>query len=1643
MRIWIRTFYLKVFCKEDDSQSTLKIFKVFKVLFLLYTFILFIGCQAENLKVAWQPTGKITGTILPLMAAQSGNGSLMCTATKVRLFELDNQGKKKSTVVAEAPVDMGGKYVLGILSGELSPTTAYRIETGGCSSNLSRIVTGPVRQDLSFGTGLIGWMENSAQSGQFSVANKDKLDALQAALADASDFSSAYTLLASGSSNADLFSQIFQTPYTDIQNVAPNITQLLVPATVGEATTNALQLTLIHWSTSYNSAVEWWEGSTLLGTGTTFNYSTNKNSQGQKDLKVRVGKNDGSNRVLLTAPYIEKEASFLVTNTFPPIAPALSLQSPNPSNTTNLVLGLATGVAQVNCATFSDLIIQADIPTTPIFSGPGVITCSSSPSQNVNYGLSGSDGNHTLYLWARDASGQISASAQTVSVTLDRLAPAVALTSPPNGARVKSEVALTGTCETGLTVNIVESGGVSDTVTCSSGSFSKAITFTGASSVSLTVWQTDLAGNTGSQDYSFTRDDTAPLLSISTPTANSFIQNTFTLSGTCGNTTGDTSSMTLSGATATPLTVTCSGGSFSQSVTSDKADGGLSLSLTQTDAAGNSTTVLRSVTKDTIAPSILLQVPGGGLKGNSTNNLIWYLTETNPNDSSPFQIELYNGSSWVSVGTASVTAGAQVSQSYNGNFSIPNLNIANARLRISHTDLAGNVGSSTSGNFIIDSLPPNISSFAANNGSPSTTTNNIPIALAATDGLSNVTHLCVLKTVTPPSSTDPCWNALTGFGVTPALSVATNMAFFNAALSPSSFTLYLWVRDAVGNMSELTNSGAGTLNTDKSQAINFAPPSPPQVTSLQIYSTDAPSSPASQADQTATSGNIFIKWKVTSTVAFNAGAVEFSYSTDDSTYSSFGSAANISSNSGCTVGAPAPPLYEGCVVVPTPSASYFRVKIKLTNSQGSVTFVAGNALNTGNVQFFAGNTDWGLGGSAKSAVINPRHSHMLAVLNDGRIFINDWRGITWVNPANGFYEVLIPATGNSSFAGNGVPLSAATVGQVNGIYVDYQQNLLIVDGSFIRKVVTSTNPMTISTILGGGADSGDNVSNPLNFSSQDIDYLYPIGNGDIWFRAHGETKARVYHHNGGVSPFISTVYFSGVGNSFSAAQDITQCTFTKFFVSFDATQNVDQLIHQSSSTKDSAKGITGPCDYGYTDEWRAFANLDVSAPNLGQAKTPTPFAIRDRAHSQNIDSGFRDYHDFYLAPNGEIYGYHSWNGLETGIYKYNKSTYSWSVVAGDKDPGSCADGTLVANCSIAPLSMAINGQGQIFYFDRISRSVRTIDENGRIRTLVGDKLGSDDGVNPIQARFSLLTDAKLWIEGGTPHLTLLDISDARFRDFTLGGSLTTLAGNQICGNADTTGPASTQSLMTCADGNPHKFLMDSNNDIYFTRESSRASRLKRSTGKWEDYNSNLFYAGPSPLALSPTKILAAHVLGGNNEPQRLRLITLDRTLDSYSAIISGVSGDVMSNSFCATGTPLMSCPPGYMNGVDAQAAYDTLTSSWIMIEHWTANPRVLQVPENGGGNLVSIGQLDMAIKGFALRRLSPSNDLMVYYCDTNGYLRKQNLTTPTVPAVTAIPQLESTGVRCVGSVQYVPTRNSLVYVYIRDGLYGVAEIVSP
>lgn len=293
---------------------------------------------------------------------------------------------------------------------------------------------------------------------------------------------------------------------------------------------------------------------------------------------------------------------------------------------------------------------------------------------------------------ATDQAGN-SSQVESAAFSIDSTAPTITILTPSADTHAQTGVTITGACEDGIGV-VIDGTGITTptTISCSSGSYSEALTFTAGDGVkNVRVRQTDAAGNIGSTNRNFFKDTTAPDLAFSSPAAGQQAKSGLIITGICED---GGSNVAISGTgVSAPSSVACSSGIFSTNITFSAVDGTKTVDISQSDSAGNSATDTRDFVRNNAAPSMTLTGPPANKEAKTG------VTLTGTCDDS-FAVDV--------AGSGITNAGAFTCTS--GTFSIPITFTGvdgTKSVSVSQTDGIGNTVN-VDRDFIRDNVAPNI-----------------------------------------------------------------------------------------------------------------------------------------------------------------------------------------------------------------------------------------------------------------------------------------------------------------------------------------------------------------------------------------------------------------------------------------------------------------------------------------------------------------------------------------------------------------------------------------------------------------------------------------------------------------------------------------------------------------------------------------------------------------------------------------------------------------------------------------------------------------------------------------------------------------------------------------------------------------------
>jgi hypothetical protein len=1261
------------------------------------------------------------------------------------------------------------------------------------------------------------------------------------------------------------------------------------------------------------------------------------------------------------------------------------------------------------------------------------INCNSGTfTQNVNF--SNGDGAKAITLTITDLAGNTAST--LITLNQDMTAPYLTKTTGANPQYTKNNsVNWGGTCEGNLTINFT--GSSVGSFNCVAGAWSWT---TPAQAVdgdySYSLQQVDSAGNTStSLSLAWTRDNVAPALTLAQGTSgtNNLSQMTFT--GDCEGVLPIVASGTESN------TFSCNNGTWSYTTTSYASDSTRSFTFTQTDIASNTTAKSYSWTRNTQGPALFLSATTP-LKTN-TNTVTFNGT---------CQDGLVIDVSGAATSTATCTSGAW-------SWTSPTETTdATRAYTFSQTNAIPNT-TSVSRTWYRKTNLPTVSAFTTTASNPS---RNATIPTAMTVQSNNVdvfiSAICTISdSSTTPVANNSCWQSVSGPVI--AKSPAATMTISNyphlLGWETKTYAVYVWAKDEAGNISLLTNSGTGTVNTDKINSA-YDPGITPVMADVWAANVDTAANPPTLAQAAIPAGStVYIHWKATDNTALPAGAIALLYTQDEITFNPVaGASALDNQNYGCpgiALGA-----NEGCFkwTNGSPLNTAYKIQVMVNDQTNLSAKLISNPLNTGAIKILAGNTESGLGGSAQSAMFYTRRSGSesdpgsMVMTNNGRIYFADYkRGILTVDPADGNQKVFIPIAATST--GDGGPAINATLRFPTKIALDYQNRLLIMDINRIRRVDLNLATPTIETIVGGGASTADTIANPLTlgiYSHSSNSYtargmvFFATPNGDIYFHSEYALKEN------NVSTYRLRIYKASTGQVISKYFDLTS---GDWFAPATPLTNC-RIINPGIRFNPANSDLTGITAITFHHPNFPSCNDGASPADGRYARTyfdPTTFAV-----STNFDDSARYYYYFHTTGmNGKTY-------ITIGRDYVNRVNFdgTYTRILGSGIRGQCVDGTAATACNIDVQDIFVTSQDKIYFVD--GGLIRTVDDAGKVVTLFGQRSTYGNGVNALNSRFD---DIHTLGQLDNGKVIVGDAGGYLIKEFSIEGNVNIIAGN---GNAattmNTTTAATAQGIYSAA-----WFVADpATGDLYIRNSYYRLSKFNYATGLYQninncgtvDYwdldgqpatgrkcNGNQSYM--LPLGFAGNKILTANMKWSNTDLHYEDFMwkTYDKDDSFRQAHIAGTNApaDTYTGGYvglCTSGSPSDTCKMPHYD-YTALVSWDATASRWIFgrqsstggvgREIWAVTP---------GGTTDKLALLPRTWTSYVYVREGAAQTL--YYC-AGGRLYRHNMATDA--DLGALTWSMST-MSCKGaSMLWNSTRRTVIFPFEQNGIDGVAEYYVP
>lgn len=415
--------------------------------------------------------------------------------------------------------------------------------------------------------------------------------------------------------------------------------------------------------------------------------------------------------------------------------------------------------------------------------------------------------------------------------------------------------------------------------------------------------------------------------------------------------------------------------------------------------------------------------------------------------------------------------------------------------------------------------------------------------------------------------------------------------------------------------------------------------------------------------------------------------------------------------------------------------------------------------------------------------------------NGNLYFADEKRGILTIDKSDGKQKIFIPTTGSST--GDGGVATSATITNPSRIALDFQNRLLILDRTIIRRVDLNQNPPTIETIIGGGTDTSDTVANPLqvqiyphgNDWPQNKIPFFALPNGDIIFMTEygrkdtndPDHRYRIYksatgavesHYiaKGGVS-WDTGDYYHTVIDTANPDPDLSNCRVNAPAFAYDP--YTSQLTGIRAQVESHANWTNCPRNDGNTVD--IYYSVTYFDPATGHV-------VPDLANYDQ-SAGYASHH-MITGMDGKLY-----QAVNTNYINRINFDGTTTRVLGSGTQGTCPDGTQATSCNLS------------------------------VRDFFGD------GVNALDTRL----DNPKWI--ARQNNGIITYGDSYyFKEFSIAGNVKIIAGNGNYGTPNTVGV----DAKTVGMYDYNWWEQDpTSGDLYVRGEWRRMHRLNRSTGQWE------------------------------------------------------------------------------------------------------------------------------------------------------------------------------------------------------------------
>jgi hypothetical protein len=642
-------------------------------------------------------------------------------------------------------------------------------------------------------------------------------------------------------------------------------------------------------------------------------------------------------------------------------------------------------------------------------------------------------------------------------------APTVALVAPANGSSTNDNTpTISGTATANSTVYITVDGTVVTSVTADGAG---AWTYTSAALTSAShtvIVRSEVAGiSSANATSTFTVDTTAPAAPVITTPVAATTYTTDT-TPTIGGTAEANSTVNVYRAGNVLIGTTTADGSGNWTLdTSALTEASHTITARATDAAGNQgvASASKTVVVDTTAPTVSLTATANGSATNDTTPLVTFgLTETNQGTSRC----IING---VLPGTV-CTSGSSLAALAPGSYT----------LTIQHTDLAGNVGTSATNAFTIDTTAP-VAPSVTSPASPFTTSDQTP-AFAGLGEPNNNVYIYVDGVLNSVTFTDGSGNWSMDLGTVAVGAHTVYVTTMDAAgnTSPQSAPSRSLTIDTTAPAVSITSPASNGLTVGPNGNITFTATDAigPVTTTCQMDATPAVSCTSPFAySSLAAGGHTFT---VTATDAANNTTVAVRTFTVDATPPNTNITANPaavtnSTNASFSFTSTESPATFECSLDGAPASSCTSPQAYSSLGQGSHTFSVRAIDQYGNVDLSPASYTWTIDTTAPIAptistpgsdIITSDTTPAIGGLSEPGTTVRVYEGVTLIGTAVANGSGVWALSPDPTLTSGSHPLIARATDTAGNVSADSGTRTIVVDTA--APTVTISAPANGSTI---------------------------------------------------------------------------------------------------------------------------------------------------------------------------------------------------------------------------------------------------------------------------------------------------------------------------------------------------------------------------------------------------------------------------------------------------------------------------------------------------------------------------------------------------------------------------------------------------